>query len=132
MEMGASREWYELRDAVLQKDFSAADRLLEAHPALSVARNGIGETVLHFLAVENDEAGVAWLKSRGFALDTKNEFGTPAVFEVAQLRHKALLNWFIESGADISGKDGEGRDIRTYLTEFDCSDMISVLNAPRA
>lgn len=125
--MSAPKEWYELRDAVGQKNFSAAEHLLKEHPSLPTARNGIGETVLHFLAIENDEVGVAWLRSRGFALDTKNEFGTPVVFEVAQLRYKALLRWLIESGADISGKDGEGRDIRSYLAEFDRADMISAL-----
>jgi len=129
IEMSASKEWCELRDAVWQKDFDAAQRLITLYPSLPRAKNGIGESVLHFLAVENDEVGVSWLSARGFGLDTKNEFGTPVIFEVAQLRYGALLRWFIKSGVDMSATDREGRDIRAYLIEYDRPDVVSILDA---
>ena len=50
-------------------------------------------------------------------MPSKNEFGTPVIFEVAQLRYEALLRWFIKSGVDMSATDREGRDIRAYLIE---------------
>ena len=127
--MSASKEWCELRDAVWQKDFDAAQRLITLYPSLPRAKNGIGESVLHFLAVENDEVGVSWLSARGFGLDAKNEFGTPVIFEVAQLRYEALLRWFIKSGVDMSATDREGRDIRAYLIEYDRPDVVSILDA---
>lgn len=49
---GAS--WYELRDAIAGRDFATAAALLQQDPALITKTNGLGETVLHFLAVEND------------------------------------------------------------------------------
>ena len=65
-------------------------------------RNGIGETVLHFLAVENDREGVSWLHSRGFSLNETNAFGIPMIFEVAQLEYRDLFLWFTHHGADLS------------------------------
>jgi len=52
--MTTSSLWYELRDAVFRKDFDRASELLGANPELTDVRNSIGETVLHYLAVEND------------------------------------------------------------------------------
>ena len=62
-------------------------------------------------------------------MPSKNEFGTPVIFEVAQLRYEALLRWFIKSGVDMSVTDREGRDIRAYLIEYDCPDVVSILDA---
>lgn len=84
--MSASdNRWCELRNLVFEREFGAAQALLASDPAIVHSRNGIGETALHYLAVEDDLEGVAWLHSKGADLDTKNEFGTPVLFEVAQL-----------------------------------------------
>jgi ankyrin repeat protein len=91
--------WYEWRNLVYAKQFENAAELLRANPQLVSLRNGLGETVLHYLAVENHSEGVAWLHARGFDIDSQNEFGTPVVFEVAQLGYKDLLLWFKEAGA---------------------------------
>jgi hypothetical protein len=79
--------------------------------------NGIGETALHFLAVENDLAGVAWLWARGADLDTKNQFGTPAVFEVAALEYKELFSWFVAQGVNMQAVDENGHDIVQHLLD---------------
>ena len=83
--MPTSPKWYELRDLVAGKKFEGAAVLLAREPSLRSAVNGLGETVLHYQAVENDEEGVAWLSSQGFDINIRNELGTPVVFEVAQL-----------------------------------------------
>jgi hypothetical protein len=67
----ANHAWYRLRNAVFDKEFDSAELLLVQNAKLIEARNGIGETVLHFLAVEDDAAGVAWLRARGADIDTK-------------------------------------------------------------
>ena len=123
-----SPTWNELCALVWQGDFTGAEYLLQERPHLMTLRNGIGETVLHYLAVEDDLRGVSWLRSRGFDLNVKNEFGTPVVFEVAQLGYKELLLWFIREGADMSATDSDSHDIRTYLLEYDQHEMASFLN----
>jgi hypothetical protein len=117
------KQWYQLRNAVYSKDYSRAELLLKSAPELMTHTNRIGETVLHFLAVENDIEGVKWLKSIGFDINTKNDFGTPAIFEVAQLGYKELLIWFYENGADFAAKDGEGYSLIEYLEEWEKPDM---------
>ena len=115
--------WYDFRNAVYAKDFSSAEKLLRETPALLHLTSGIGETVLHFLAVENDLEGVAWLSARGADLNTKNAFGTPVVFEVAQLEYKELFCWFLENGADRHAEDGDGQDLINYLHDYDQSEI---------
>jgi hypothetical protein len=109
--------WYALRNAIYAGDFAAAEDLLSQNPSLPTLRNGIGETVLHFLAVENRSEGVAWLHSRGFSLNEKNRFGTPMIFEVACLEYRDLFIWFVEQGADLTATDGEGDNIVGHLRE---------------
>jgi ankyrin repeat protein len=107
--------WYELRNLVYSKEFISAERLIAENSDLLDRTDGMGETVLHFLAVENDIEGVAWLYSCGASIDTKNRFGTPMVFEVAELGHKDLLHWLAQNGADLSVVDREGRSVLEYL-----------------
>ena len=57
--------WYELRDAIAGRDFATAAATIQIDPALIKTTHGIGETALHFLAVENDAMGVAWLDEQG-------------------------------------------------------------------
>ena len=127
----SEKNWHLLRNAVFERRYSDALALLKEHPELINARNGIGETVLHFLAVEDDLEGVAWLHERGFSLDTKNEFGTPVIFEVAQLANKDLLEWFKENGTDFSVKDKDGQDITEYLKEYEKDEMAAYVNKMR-
>ncbi len=127
--MSASPEWYELRTLVMCKKFSEAASLLERKPDLRSAVNGLGETVFHYVAVENDEPGVGWLLSQGFDINTRNVFGVPAVFEVAQLDYKDLLHWFISNGADLKCQDNEGRNIKEYVLDFGHEDIAKYLES---
>ena len=127
--MPASPEWLELRAFVREKEFEQAATLLARQPSLRSAVNGLGETVLHYQAVENDEQGVSWLSSHGFDINTRNEFGTPVVFEVAQLDYRDLLRWFISNGADMKCRDREGRDIKEYVLLFGHEDIAQHLKS---
>ena len=115
--------WYEFRNAVYSREYELAEKLLDAAPYLLALRNSLGEKALHFLAVENDMEGVSWLHSKGAAIDTKSEFGTPAIFEVAQLEYKELLAWFIRKGADIHAVDADGNGLEAYLEEYEQTEM---------
>ena len=92
-------------------------------PSLLSLTNGLGETALHHLAVENDLEGVAWLRAKGSSLDTTNVFGTPVVFEVAQLEYRDLYSWFLANGANARARDKEGKNIIEHLNGFDVYEM---------
>jgi len=115
--------WHEFRNAVYGRAFTEAEALLRKIPQLISITNGIGETALHFLAVENNVEGVSWLHSKGADINTKNHFGIPVIFEVAQLGYKDLLIWFVGKEADIYAKDKDGQDIFEFLHEFDKDEM---------
>ena len=127
--MPASPTWYELRALIAERKFEDASALIGREPSLRFAVNGLGETVLHYLAVENDQEGVAWLFSQGFDINTQNEFGTPVVFEVAQLDYRDLLRWFISNGADLKCKDREGKNIKEYVLMYEHEDIAKHLES---
>ncbi|CAN5381703.1 hypothetical protein BH09PSE6_BH09PSE6_22040 [soil metagenome] len=115
--------WYALRDAVYGRFLLVAAALLRTTPGLVHMVNAIGETVLHFLAVEDDHEGVQWLHARGGDLDTKNAFGEPLIFEVAALEYKKLFSWFVEAGVDLRAEDNDGDDLFAYLLAIGQDDM---------
>jgi len=117
--------WYLFRDVVYGGDFLEAEILLDKNPSLRVLRNSIGETALHFLAVENDLRSVSWFHAHGFSLNEQNEFGTPVLFEVAQLGYRELFIWFLENGAETRTKNRQGNDLIAYLREHDKDEMAS-------
>ena len=116
--MTASPEWIELRALVAGRKFEEAAALLALKSSVRTAFNGLGETVLHYQAVENDQEGVSWLASQGFDINTPNKFGTPVVFEVALLDNRDLLRWFVFAGADLKCLDREGQNIKEYVLDF--------------
>jgi ankyrin repeat protein len=115
--------WYEFRNALYGGDFEVAEELLKATPALIHIASSLGETALHFLAVEDDQASVSWLCARGADLNTRNIFGTPVVFEVAQLEYKELFSWFVEHGVDLRVRNSDDQDLVEYLLEHDKEEM---------
>lgn len=115
--------WYEFRNAIYAQQIPIAEEMLRVRPALLHLVNGLGETVLHFLAVENDATGVSWLHARGADLNTKNTFGTPVLFEVASLGYKDLFKWFLEKGANARATDRDGQDVVLHLLECENEEM---------
>jgi len=122
------QQWYELRNALEVGDFSAATSLVSNEPGLVHERNRLGETVLHFLAIENNQAAVQWLLGHGAELNVRNEFGTPLLFEVAVLGYRDLLVWLVEHGANLKSKSTDGLSIAEHLAEFGKLDMVTFIN----
>lgn len=122
-------EWNKLRDALEQGEFVAAANFLQSTPDLIHARNGIGETVLHFLAVEENLAAVEWLHTRGADLNAKNGFGVPLQFEVALLEYLDLFVWLLEHGADRSAKTADGEVLEEFLADHNSSAMLDFVAA---
>ncbi len=122
-------KWYELRELLLKNNYEGALNLLKTLPDLVNARNSIGETVLHYLAVENEIDNVAWLYNQGAKLDVKNKFGIPVIFEVAQLGYKGLLKWFYENGADFKTTDNDGLNIYQHLEQYGKDDMVEFVRS---
>ena len=96
--------FYALRNAVYS-DREAARNLILDDPTAIDARNSIGETALHDLAVENDLDGVRWLVAQGCDVNTRNSFGATPLIEAAALNYVDLCRFLLANGADVFARD---------------------------
>ncbi|MFG6430273.1 ankyrin repeat domain-containing protein [Roseateles sp. LYH14W] len=78
---------------------SALMALLNAEPQLMNERTGLGETPLHYLAVENQLDAVRLLIARGAAVSTLNECRTTPLSDAASLGYEEMVGLLLEHGA---------------------------------
>jgi ankyrin repeat protein len=93
----------ELIDAVVQ-DRQKARQMLKRHPSLLNARRGLGETAIHFLAVEGCTEGVQFLAVAGADVNAKNEFGDTPLIDAALLGKAEVVRTLLSFGADPNAK----------------------------
>ncbi len=65
-------------------------------------RNGVGETVLHYLAVENCILEVEWLISQGADINSQTDFGDTPLINVAQLGYEEMTKLLLKHGAHVN------------------------------
>ncbi|MEO0423782.1 MAG: ankyrin repeat domain-containing protein [Pseudomonadota bacterium] len=116
--------FYALRSALLDGDLSLADELIRSDPASLEARDGVGETVLHWLAVEDERELVEWLRSRGAQVDPRTHFGNTPLGEAASLGYLELCAYLVAHGADTRAKNHLGS---TPLAQAATSDQLEVV-----
>lgn len=87
--------------AAFLESVDAGLRLLKAEPDLIRARDGLGETPLHYLAVENDLASVRALVEHGAQVNTLNECGGTPLSEAASLGYVELVKYLLSVGAKL-------------------------------
>jgi len=92
--------FYEIRDAFLTNIESAAAAVAADRSLLEV-RNGIGETLLHWMVVENIVPAVQVLIASGAAVDTTNNFGATPLMEAASLGYEEMCQLLLAHGADV-------------------------------
>jgi ankyrin repeat protein len=76
-------------------------RLLKSEPDLIRARDGLGETPLHYLAVENQLDSVRALVEHGAQVNTLNECGGTPLSEAASLGYVELVKYLLSVGAKL-------------------------------
>jgi ankyrin repeat protein len=85
----------------------AARALLDAEPGLLFARDGLGETALHYLVVEDQLEAVKFLFGRGATLNTVSDVNGSPLSEAASLGYEAMVEWLLANGAEIE-LEGQG------------------------
>jgi ankyrin repeat protein len=114
------KRFYRFRDACYA-DRAAATKMLSEDRTLISIRNGIGETALHFLAVENDLSAVEWLFNRGADTNTKNDFGDTPLLEAAQLGYTEMCRFLLDKGADVYIRSNDETAISAAVTSIGSS-----------
>jgi ankyrin repeat protein len=120
--------FYSFRDTV-GSDLAAAAAMLAADPELIRLRNEIGETALHYLAVENRPQEVAWLIARGAEVDTKNRFQQTPLMEVAALGLLNICRLLVSRGADYRYKNARGESVLSAAASTDQEEVVEYLLA---
>lgn len=87
-----------LVDAAVE-DPALAKQLVEADPTILVLRTGLGETALHFLAVENYASGVQVLIDLGADVNVTNQFGATPVEEARMSGANEAVEVLLRAGA---------------------------------
>ncbi len=75
--------------------------LLRQEPELLEARTGLGETALHYLAVENQLRAVVLLVEAGAQVNTLNSCGGTPLSEAASLGYVELVEYLLSQGARL-------------------------------
>jgi ankyrin repeat protein len=81
-------------------DRALARRMLTDNPELLDARFELGETPLHFLAVESEIEAVEFLAAAGFDVNATNQFGDTPLVDVATLGNTEMAKVLLFYGAD--------------------------------
>ena len=76
-------------------------QLVQAEPELLEARTGLGETPLHYLAVENQLRAVILLREAGADINTVNDVGGTPLSEAASLGYEELVEYLLAQGAAL-------------------------------
>ncbi len=83
------------------EDTEHALHLLSEDPGLVQEKTSIGETALHFLAVENQLEAVEMLHERGADINTVNDCGGTPLSDAASLGCVEMVQILLERGARV-------------------------------
>ena len=101
-------------------------RLLKAEPDLISARDGLGETPLHYLAVENQLDAVRALVERGAEVNTLNECGGTPLSEAASLGYLELVKYLLSVGAKLR-IEGQKEPILHEAVRSESAELVNLL-----
>lgn len=119
-------KFYNIRNAFLT-DLEAASAAVAADPGLLNARSGIGETVLHWLAVENVIPAVQALIARGADTNPKNDFGATPLMEAAMLGLADMCKLLLAHGADVRYVNPRGESPLFHAAKCRQSQTLEIL-----
>lgn len=103
--MGQQRragQWHPLLAKLIQ--FAAtnpklATKLVEDHPEALTLRTGLGETALHYLAVEDYDEAVQLLIDLGAEVNVVNKFGHSPLAEATLIKNQRTIEVLRSAGA---------------------------------
>ena len=106
-------------------DKSNTNNLLKNEPNLIHATNSIGETVFHYLVVENKLTEIKILLNFNANINTQNDFGDTPLSEAAALGYLGMCEFLIQNGADAKMKNKVGD---TALSQAALQNHIQIVN----
>lgn len=102
--------------AAAYDDMSKAEQMLKADPQFLHYRSSIGETVFHYLVIENEIEKAAKLLSWGADINTQDNFGATPLLHAVMLSNLNLVKWLVQRGAILEPKNINGETALVHAT----------------
>lgn len=99
-----NEKFYSFLEAVFS-GLPNAQQMLSENPELITEKNGIGETVFHYVVIENALPEAKWLFENGSNINNQNDFGRTPLSEAACLGYQKMCEFLLSSGADPAIRD---------------------------
>lgn len=91
--------------ATVSNDRKLAAQMLADNRERLQEKSSVGETALHYLAIENDLEGVTFLISQGAEVDSRDNSNCTPLMHAAQLGNDEMCLLLMEHGADVNAID---------------------------
>lgn len=118
--------FYTFRDSV-RNNPKAAEEMLARNPDLIRLCNGIGETALHYLAVEDHVDEVTWLIEHGANVDPMNDFKQTPLMEVAGAGRLEMCKLLVSHGANIRYVSPWGESVLSAAASHEQAEVVEYL-----
>jgi ankyrin repeat protein len=102
-------------------------KLLATSPGLLHLRGLHNESLLHYLAVEEEPDAVRVLLALGATTDVVNRFGNTPLHDVATLGNVEIAKVLLEYGADLHAKSPDGSTALHYAADYGNHDLYNFL-----
>lgn len=86
-------------------DRQFAEKMLAQCPNLINEQDGVGETALHYCAIEGSTEAVTWLISKGASVNTRTHSNSTPMIHAAQLGQLEVCKVLLKAGADLTAMD---------------------------
>lgn len=86
------------------------------------SRTGIGETMLHWYAIEGEPPVLQRLIELGFDANDQNNFGNTPIMECASIGRWDNARVLLDNGADLTIPNKFGQDFFGYLDDSSVAD----------
>ena len=107
--------WIELYSAI-EEGQNYSQKLVELCKS---SRDGTGETMLHWYAIEGAPDVLQRLIELGFDVNTQDDFGHTPLMDCSLIKRWDNALVLLKSGADLAIKNKYEEDYITYLKEYD-------------
>ena len=125
---GFSEHAWRLIHALAKCEFAVADEILRSAPGILAERNGVGETPLHWLTVENHLEAVRFLLGRGALVDTGDMSDSTPLIHAAGLGYTEMVRLLLMHGARLDCcSTTSGTPLRAAASAADDPTVIDLL-----
>ena len=108
-------------------DIESAIKAVKEDPSLLNVRDGVGETVFHYVVIENRIDLAQKLLDAGSNVDATEYWHTSPLMNAAELGYLEMVKWLVRNGADIDLKDDFEDTALSKSTRNDRRDVFDFL-----